>query len=145
MSSKSTFSNSTSKSYALALYELAKENSRGHRAQMGGLWEKVTIGSLAKPYDILETYALKMQPGQVSVPIESYGHIFIIKLEEKTEAGCEPFEKVQQRIEAEIRFRRRKARFDEMVSKIIDQAHIEDMDRFVDFCVETAYRRCDAQ
>ena len=27
MSSKSTFSNSTSKSYALALYELAKENS----------------------------------------------------------------------------------------------------------------------
>ena len=27
MSSKSTFSNSTSKSYALALYELSKENS----------------------------------------------------------------------------------------------------------------------
>ena len=27
MSSKSTFSNSTSKSYALALYDLAKENS----------------------------------------------------------------------------------------------------------------------
>ena len=39
MSSKSTFSNSTSKSYALALYELAKENSELHKVEdeMNGL------------------------------------------------------------------------------------------------------------
>ena len=35
MSSKSTFSNSTSKSYALALYELAKENSEINKAEEG--------------------------------------------------------------------------------------------------------------
>ena len=35
MSSKSTFSNSTSKSYALALYELAKENSELNNAEDG--------------------------------------------------------------------------------------------------------------
>ena len=35
MSSKSTFSNSTSKSYALALYELAKENSELSNAEDG--------------------------------------------------------------------------------------------------------------
>ena len=35
MSSKSTFSNSTSKSYALALYELAKENSELDKAEEG--------------------------------------------------------------------------------------------------------------
>ena len=35
MSSKSTFSNSTSKSYALALYELAKENSESDRIEDG--------------------------------------------------------------------------------------------------------------
>ena len=33
MSSKSTFLNSTSKSYALALYELAKENSELHKVE----------------------------------------------------------------------------------------------------------------
>ena len=39
MSSKSTFSNSTSKSYALALYELAKENSELNKVEdeMNGL------------------------------------------------------------------------------------------------------------
>ena len=33
MSAKSTFSNSTSKSYAVALYELAKENSELSKAE----------------------------------------------------------------------------------------------------------------
>ena len=33
MSSKSTFSNSTSKSYAIALYELAKENSELNKVE----------------------------------------------------------------------------------------------------------------
>ena len=35
MSAKSTFSNSTSKSYAVALYELAKENSELNKAEDG--------------------------------------------------------------------------------------------------------------
>ena len=35
MSSKSTFSNSTAKSYALALYELSKENSELEKVEDG--------------------------------------------------------------------------------------------------------------
>ena len=35
MSSKSTFSNSTSKSYAIALYELSKENSELDKVEDG--------------------------------------------------------------------------------------------------------------
>ena len=35
MSAKSTFLNSTSKSYALALYELAKENSELNKVEDG--------------------------------------------------------------------------------------------------------------
>ena len=35
MSSKSTFSNSTSKSYAVALYDLAKENSELEKVEEG--------------------------------------------------------------------------------------------------------------
>ena len=46
MSSKSTFSNSTSKSYALALYQLAKENSEIDKVEneMNGL-KKLIIDS----------------------------------------------------------------------------------------------------
>ena len=46
MSSKSTFSNSTSKSYALALYQLAKENSELEKVEneMNGL-KKLLIDS----------------------------------------------------------------------------------------------------
>ena len=46
MSSKSTFSNSTSKSYALALYQLAKENSELEKveSEMNGL-KKLLIAS----------------------------------------------------------------------------------------------------
>ena len=45
MSSKSTFSNSTSKSYALALYELAKENSELNKAEDGMNGLKVLLNT----------------------------------------------------------------------------------------------------
>ena len=122
--------------------KLAQEYSDGHRAKYGGLWTPVTTGSLAAPHDELEKEAQKMQVGQVSGPIEADGHIFIMKLEDKRDAGCEPFEDVQQRIEAEILFQRRKERFDEMISNLIRQANIADMDGFINFCVGRAYQRC---
>ena len=125
--------------------ELAKKHSAGHRAQTGGLWTDVTTGSLAQPYDILETQAEKMQPGEVSGLIETDGHIFIMKLESKRQAGYEPFEDVQEKVEEHVRLLRQRERFEEMVSDIFVQADIEGMDRFVDFCVETAYRRCGAK
>ena len=40
MSSKSSFSNSTSQSYAQALYELAKENSELQKTEDGIDWRK---------------------------------------------------------------------------------------------------------
>ena len=46
MSSKSTFSNSTSKSYALALYELAKENSEINKAEEGINGLKVLLNKI---------------------------------------------------------------------------------------------------
>jgi parvulin-like peptidyl-prolyl isomerase len=124
--------------------ELAKKysNEAPHRVQNGGLWTPVTTGSLAAPHDELEKEAQKMQVGQVSGPIEADGHIFIMKLEDKREGHFEAFEDVQQRIEAEILFQRRKERFDEMISNLIRQANIADMDGFINFCVGRAYQRC---
>lgn len=121
--------------------KLAQEYSDGHRAKYGGLWTPVTTGSLISPHDILEDQAEKMRPPEVSEPIEADGHIFIMKLEDKKEAGYKPFEEVQQRLEAQIRFQRRNAQLDEMVAKLLKQANVADMETFIDFCVETAYRR----
>ena len=56
MSSKSTFSNSTSKSYALALYELAKENSELNKVEDGikGLKTLLSESSDFKQGDLFE-------------------------------------------------------------------------------------------
>jgi parvulin-like peptidyl-prolyl isomerase len=123
--------------------ELAKKysNDAPHRVAEGGLWVPITPGSLAAPHDVLERAAQKMEAGGVSAPIEADGHIFIMKLEDKREEVCEPFENVQAQIEAQIQLQRRKAAFDAMINRLIRQANIADMDPFIDFCVETAYRR----
>jgi peptidyl-prolyl cis-trans isomerase SurA len=123
--------------------ELAKtySNDAPHRVAEGGLWAPVTPGSLAAPHDVLENVAQQMEPGDVSGPIEAKGHIFIMKLESKRKADSEPFENVQAQIEAQILFQRQKAALDAMIEKLIRQANIADMDTFVNFCIETAYRR----
>jgi hypothetical protein len=123
--------------------DLAKgySNDAPHRVAKGGLWEPVTPGSLAPPHDVLETTAQKMKAGDVSGPIEADGHIFIMKLEGKQNADYKSFESVQAQIEAEIQLQRRKTALDMMINKLIMQANITDMEPFVNFCVETAYRR----
>ena len=123
--------------------ELARiySNDAPHRVEKGGLWDPVTPGSLAPPHDVLEKAAQTMKSGEVNGPIEADGHIFIMKLEDKTEPGYQPFQDVQTRIEAEIQFQRRKAAFDEMINRLIRQANIANMEPFINFCVESAYRR----
>jgi len=123
--------------------ELVKgySNDAPHRVAQGGLWAPVTPGSLKAPHDVLEREAEKMEAGDVSGPIEADGNIFIMKLESKREASHEPFENVQAQIEAQIQLQRRKAALDAVVNRLIRQANIADMDPFINFCVETAYRR----
>jgi len=122
--------------------DVAQQYSGGHRAAMGGLWNPVTTGSLAEPYDVLETEARKLQPGGVSAPIRADGHIFIMKLESFKDAGSESFEEVQQKIERYIKFQRQRQQLDKMLSKLIANADIHGMDEFVEFCLDSAYRKC---
>jgi parvulin-like peptidyl-prolyl isomerase len=120
--------------------ELAKQYSHGHRASFGGLWQPVQPESLAKPYDVLAAEAEKIQPGQIAGPTEAGEHIFIMKLEEKTPKSFEPLENVQKDVEAKIIFDRRKKAADEFSSKLVQQAALNEMDRFVDFCLEKIYK-----
>jgi parvulin-like peptidyl-prolyl isomerase len=121
---------------------LAKQYSHGHTASFGGRWQPVQPESLAKPYDILAAEADKMKPAQIAGPIEAGEHIFIMKLEEKRPKSFEPLENVQKEVEAKIIFDRRQKAVDEFSSKLVQQAALNERDRFIDFCLEKIFRIC---
>ncbi len=119
---------------------LAKQYSHGYRREFGGLWRAVQPGSLAEPYDVIAAEAERIEPGQIAGPVEAREHIFIMKLEEKKADGYEPFEKVQNQVEAKIIFDRRKKVVEELEAKLVQQAALGERGEFVDFCVEEIYR-----
>jgi len=120
--------------------ELAKQYSHGHRRLFGGLWRPVQPESLAEPYDVLADRAEEIEPGQIAGPIETGGHIFIMKLEEKQQASVERFETVQKQVKAQIILKRRRAAINELSAKFMQQAAVSGQDNFVDFCLEKIYR-----
>jgi len=120
--------------------ELAKQYSQGSWRQFGGLWRPVQPSSLAAPYDVLAAEADKMKPGDVSGPIVTNEHIFIMKLEEKQIAGYEPFENVQDLVREKILSERRNEVIDKLNAEIRREAKLSRTDKFVDFCLEKIYR-----
>jgi parvulin-like peptidyl-prolyl isomerase len=120
--------------------ELAKEFSNDEKASAGGLWAPVRPGSLVKPYDTIEKAAANLNIGQVSEPTVESGHIFIVKLENKQTASCEPFEKVQQEVEGRLILSRRQKMVDDMIKKIASQVDLSYAEDFLNYCVEQAYK-----
>ena len=74
MSSKSTFSNSTSKSYALALYELAKENSELNKVEdgMNGIKELLNKSSDFKEMILNPTVTKEEKNKVITKIVEQY-------------------------------------------------------------------------
>lgn len=120
--------------------ELAKEFSNDEKAAAGGLWEPVRPGSLVEPYDAIEKAAANLTAGQVSEPTVAEGHIFIVKLENRQLASCEPFEKVQHEVEARLILSRRQKMVDDMLKKISSQVDLSYAEDFLNYCVEQAYK-----
>ena len=122
---------------------LAMRCSNDLHAKVGGLREPIKTGkgSLVKPFDVLETEALKLEPGQIAGPIEAEGHVFILRLESKQVAREKTFAEVQKQVEAEVKLIKEKQRYSKIVDKIIAQADIQNLDQFVDQCTAEAYRR----
>jgi parvulin-like peptidyl-prolyl isomerase len=119
--------------------ELAKQYSHGHRAVFGGSWKPVQPQSLAEPYDILAAAAEKIEPSQITGPIEAGEHIFIMKLEEKRLKSFKPLEEVQNQVEAQILLDRRRNAVEELNTKLMQQAASGEKDEFVDFCLKKIY------
>jgi parvulin-like peptidyl-prolyl isomerase len=119
--------------------DLARQYSHGHRAIFGGEWQALQPDSLAKPYDILSVEAQKIQVGQITGPIETDDHIFIMKVLERQLASVQPFESVQKEVEEKVSSEPQRKALMEIESKFIQEAAINDIDDFVEFCLEKIY------
>jgi parvulin-like peptidyl-prolyl isomerase len=120
--------------------ELAEQYSHGDWKTFGGLWRPVRPSSLRAPYNILADEAQKIEPNQVTGPIVTRGHVFIMKLEDKQSADYEPFEKVQDKVQESILSDRQNEVVNKINAKLVEQAELGDTDEFIDFCLEEIYK-----
>ncbi len=122
---------------------IAEKYSTGPLASSGGLWQPITIGSdsLAAPYDILEKQAMLLETGKIRGPIEAQGRIFIIKLEQKKEAGCKEFADVQNGIEQMMQFEFRKGQYEQLMDKLMARADQLEVGSFAEACVSAGYEK----
>jgi hypothetical protein len=121
--------------------DLAKQHSHGVMARLGGLWPSRDPASLAPPYDELAEVAQELDVGQVSAPIVVAGHVFIVRLEEKQQAGYYALEDVQDRIEQQILQDRQAQVMAELDAEIAERAQVGNIDQFVQYAIEVLYRR----
>ena len=105
-----------------------------------GFSNPIQPANLQKPYDILAAEAERIEPGQITRPIETGEHIFIMKLEEKRPRSFKPLKEVQEEVEAKIMLDRRKLAIDEFMAKLMQQAALGEKGEFIDFCLEKIYR-----
>jgi parvulin-like peptidyl-prolyl isomerase len=124
--------------------ELAKNYSNDHRSSFGGLWPAVDPDALAAPYDTLAARSHDMKVGEFTGPIDTPGHVFIMKLEQKQEKGYRPYPEVQDQVEEQIRMDRRRQALDQLDEEVAKQVELTDTSRFVDACLERLYRQVHA-
>jgi hypothetical protein len=121
--------------------KLAQQYSQGPLASSGGLWRPITVGagSLPAPYDMLESKVLAMEPGQVADPITVFDHLFIVKLEKKQDADCQPFDEVQGAIEQQFQFEFRKEQYMKLIERLTSHVDMVQMEQFLNQCIADAY------
>jgi peptidyl-prolyl cis-trans isomerase D len=121
--------------------ELAKQYSHDTRAKEGGLWRPRDPGSLAAPYDLIGKTVRTMKPGAVAGPLETLGHVFLVRLEEKQEQRYQPLSEVQEEVRENIVDERARKMEKDLLVEVMQQIALADTDRFVDYCLERMYRQ----
>lgn len=120
--------------------ELAKQYSNDPLGAQGGLLRPRASDAFAPPYDVLAERAKSVERGGVAGPIETPGHFFIMKVEDKQDRGYQPLEQVQEQVRAEILRERHRAALQELEVEIAQQAAAADTTQFIDYCLEQLYR-----
>jgi parvulin-like peptidyl-prolyl isomerase len=123
--------------------ELAQQYSHDARGKEGGLWRPRDPSSLAAPYDLIGQKVRTMQPGEVAGPLETetFGHVFLVKLEEKQEQHYQPLSEVQEEVRANIVDERERKMEKDLLAEVTQQIALTDTERFVDYCLERMYRQ----
>ncbi len=110
--------------------ELAQQNSdHAESKPAGGDMGFFQRGLLARE---LEEAAFRMKKGEVSDLIRSRNAIWIIKVEEKHEAGIPPMAEVEQEIQEAIYVREMQPALREFLAKLREEAYIEVKPGYVD-------------
>ncbi len=119
--------------------KLAEEYSHDYRRAFGGLWPEVQPDSFAEPYTALAEMAEQVNPGEIAGPVETVGHIFLMKLEGKQSVGYEPLEKVQGQVNERILADRQNEAVRKLNDRLLREAAIGETDEFIDFCLNKIY------
>ena len=120
---------------------LAQEHSNGLRREVGGLWAPRDPNSFVRPYDGLAKKAMEMQAGEIAGPIETPGHFFILKLEQKQAKSYRPMQEVQSQVERKIMDDRYDVALRRLDAEIAAQIAMADTDAFLDRCLERIHKQ----
>lgn len=123
---------------------LAQEHSHGLHREAGGLWPARDPNSFVPPYDGLAKKAMEMEVGEVAGPIETPGHFFILKLEQKQAKGYRPLWEVQDQVERKILEDRYNEALRQLDAEIAAQTALVDTGAFLDRCLQRIYKEARA-
>jgi len=119
--------------------KVAGKFSKGPMAAKGGVWPPLERGSLRA--EAVETAAFSQKEGQVSGVIETPTGCYVVKTLRHRPGEKAPFEKVQAKIEAELRMQQYDKISDEYMRKVYARAVIRAADAFEEAALDAAVRR----
>ena len=120
--------------------ELAMQHSDDPRGRTGGLVKPRNPDAFESPYDVLAAKSKEMKSGQVAGPIETPGHFFIMKVEDKQDQRYQPLAEVQDQVREEIQRERYGMALKELETEVFQQVRAVDTTQFVDYCLERLYQ-----
>lgn len=104
------------------LAEVAKEQSEGATARSGGQYDWTSRGSLVSK--VVDEAIFRLPIGELSAILDDGEALHIVRVTERTDAGCTPFIEAQVGIRANLVQERRKRAQDEYLKRLRDQTPV---------------------
>lgn len=106
-----------------AFQDLAREYSSGAFRDKGGDWDWVEKGSLLR--SDLEEVAFSLQPGQYSEVIPTESGFYILRVEDRKEAGYLPLSDVRLQIQKRLEDAEKTKRYRDWIEKLRQNAYVK--------------------
>jgi parvulin-like peptidyl-prolyl isomerase len=119
--------------------EVAREHSRGVKADAGGVWPLMPAGSFR--LEDVEQAAFELREGEVSDIIETDEGFYIVKARKVVPGQSIGFEKAQEQIERTLRQQRYEEVTQEYMERLMGGATLIHTERFISMAVDEAVKR----